>query len=126
MDDRLERIAIEVEHLPAEEADAEYTKQVMEILNSFPPPGGKKMTPVITAKASRAAFYSQIETVDGLRYYVKIAFESRPSFTDAGPALLQIIEFSGASFVDVVLFLKDVTPAESAIINGEKPKEANT
>lgn len=74
----------------------------------------------VTIKTKRAAFFAALSEVDGLRYHVKKCFDSKGNgFEDAGPSLRQVTELSDFTLVDLVLFLKDLTPAEVAAINGE-------
>lgn len=80
--------------------------------------------PETTHAGKRAAFYRRLAAEPDLRDDVRICYDNRPQYAGAGLALNRVVGFFRVSLVDLVLFLKNPTPAELAIIEaGREPTE---
>lgn len=72
--------------------------------------------PETTHAGRRSAFYARLAAEPDLRADVRVCYDNRPTYAGAGRSLVNVVGFFQVSLVDLVLFLKDPTPAELAII----------
>jgi hypothetical protein len=72
-----------------------------------------------TSAGKRSAFYARLAADPKALADVREVYRSRPNFAGAGLALMRAVESADVSLVDLVVFLKNPTETEVAILDPE-------